>query len=77
MKKLAKHHITVTLLLLTLLLGLREGQMTLWRLNDPQPLHIFPFRAAIFPERIRIALTNGIRIEEESDVGRLLLDMID
>lgn len=76
MKKRSIRKLAATLLITMLLLGIRDGYMALWKLDDPEPLHIFPFRASIFPEKIRSALEKGIRIEQDSDVGRLLLDMI-
>lgn len=65
-----------TLLLLGLLLGIKNGRIALWKQDDPQPIHIFPWSAALLPAPIRQALEQGLHVESESDLGRLLLQLI-
>lgn len=64
------------LLLLGYLLGVKNGQVAIWKGNDPQPARVFPWSMALLPGPIQRALEKGIYIEEESDIGRLIADMI-
>lgn len=64
------------MLLAGFLLGIRNGQVALWRGDDPEPVRVFPWYSSMLPGQIRSALENGLRIEEESDIGKLIQDMI-
>lgn len=64
------------LLLAGYLLGIRGGHVALWKQDDPEPLRIFPWSAAMLPAKIRHALEQGIRVEAESDIGKLIEEMI-
>ena len=68
--------VLTAVLLFGFLLGIRNGQIALWKDNDPQPLRVFSWRAALLPQQIQDALTRGIHIEEDSDIGQLIRDMI-
>lgn len=63
-------------LLVGYLLGIRNGRVALWKQDDPEPLRIFPWSAAMLPGQIRQALEDGIHVEADSDIGRLIEDMI-
>ena len=58
------------------LLGIRGGRVALWKRDDPKPLRIFPWSATMMPQKIRSALEQGIYVDEDSDIGRLIQDMI-
>ena len=58
------------------LLGIRGGYGALWKRDDPKPLRIFPWSATMMPQKIRSALEQGIYVDEDSDIGRLIQDMI-
>ena len=64
------------ILLAGYLLGIRGGHVALWKQDDPQPLRIFPWSANMLPQKIRTALEHGIYVEADSDIGRLIQDMI-
>lgn len=64
------------ILLAGYLLGIRSGHVALWKQNDTQPLRIFPWSANMLPQKIRAALEQGIHVEADSDIGRLIEDMI-
>lgn len=66
----------ITLVLIGYLIGIKGGQVAIWKLDDPQPLRVFPWSAAMLPSQIRSALEKGIRVEADSDIGRLLDEMI-
>ena len=68
--------VLTAVLLFGFLLGIRNGQIALWKDNDPQPLRVFSWRAMLLPQQIQDALTKGIHIEEDSDIGQLIRDMI-
>ena len=53
-------------------LGVFRGNVALWKDDDPQPLHIFPCNVITLPVDIRQALLEGIHIETEADLHRLL-----
>lgn len=64
------------ILLAGYLLGIRGGHVALWKKDDPQPLRVFPWSANMLPFKIRAALERGIYVESDSDIGRLIEDMI-
>ncbi len=70
-----KQHLAA-ILLAGFLLGIRSGHVALWKQDDPQPLQVFPWSANMLPRKIRIALERGLFVEEDSDIGRLIADMI-
>lgn len=74
-----KHHLhslVALCLLVGFLLGIRNGQIALWKTGDPEPIKIFPWSSALLPSEIRKALEKGIYVEEDSDIGLLIQDMI-
>jgi hypothetical protein len=64
------------MILVGYLLGIRSGHVALWKQDDPQPLRVFPWSANMMPHKIRQALEKGIYVEKDSDIGRLIQDMI-
>ncbi len=68
--------LAATCLLLGFILGLHNGRVALWKSDDPQPIKIFPWSASFLPDNIRSALEKGIYVEEDSDIGILIQDMI-
>lgn len=54
------------------LLGVYRGNVALWNDIDPEPVRIFPCSIITLPDDIRQALLDGIRIETEADLQRLL-----
>ena len=66
----------VAIILAGYLLGIRSGHIALWRHGEQTPLRIFPWSANMMPQKIRSALEQGIYVEEDSDIGRLIQDMI-
>jgi hypothetical protein len=66
----------VAILLAGYLLGIRGGHVALWKQDDPQPLRVFPWSANMMPLKIRKALERGIYVEADSDIGKLIQEMI-
>lgn len=58
-------------LIFGLILGIRGGNIALWREGDPDPIRIFPYRAEMLPPEARDALTDGIPIEDLSQLEEL------
>lgn len=61
---------------LGLLLGIHDGCVALWQEGDPEPLQVFPYRASMLPEEDQNRLQNGIIVENESRLHRLLEDYL-
>ena len=67
-----KRHLIPQLLLLTILLGIHNGRIAMWKDQDPEPVRIFPYSAAALPPNLRDALQKGITIDSEDDLQQLL-----
>lgn len=71
-----KRRLAAQLFLFGFLLGIHNGRIALWKEPDPEPCRVFPYSAAALPSEVRDALQNGIRIESESDLNRLLENLL-
>lgn len=58
------------------LLGIQDGHIALWKDGNPEPVEIFPFRADMLPEKDEKALKKGIRIEDPTQLARLMEDYL-
>lgn len=63
-------------LIFTFLLGTHEGFIALWQGDAKEPVAVFPYRSESLPLSDRQALEQGIRIETEADLARLLEDYL-
>ena len=63
-------------LMMTYLLGIKDGYIALWKDISPEPVHIFPYQASMLPEKDQQALQKGIRIKEDSQLVKLLEDYL-
>ena len=63
-------------LFLGFLLGIHNGQIALWRDEDPEPIKVFPYSAQMLPVADRRALEEGIRFESKEDLLRLMEDYL-
>lgn len=64
------------LLFLTLLLGVKDGYLTLWREEDPEPVYQFSLRVDSLPPTDQLMLKRGIRIEDKQALLALLEDFL-
>lgn len=64
------------IVLLTFMLGIHEGKIALWKDEDPEPIHIFPYSADLLPPADKNALEDGIRFNSNHDLNRLLEDYL-
>ena len=58
------------------LLGVYKGRIALWKGDDPQPVKVFPYYAAMLPKKDQQALEQGIFISDESYLHDLLEDYL-
>lgn len=64
------------IIVLGFLLGIHNGQIALWRDEDPEPIKVFPYSAQMLPVADRRALEEGIRFETKEDLLRLMEDYL-
>lgn len=64
MKKCRRLYFT---LIFTFFLGLQEGKIVLWQDGDPQPQHVFPYRAETLPPPVRRALEESIAFQSAGE----------
>lgn len=67
-----KKPLLAQLVLLGFLLGIHNGRVALWNDQDPEPCRVFPYAVAALPAQVQNALQQGIRIESEADLEKLL-----
>ena len=63
-------------LFLTFLLGNYNGFIALWQLPDPNPRVVFPYSAASLPPADQEKLEEGILIDSEDALQKLLEDYL-
>ena len=55
-------------LIFTFLLGCRDGFIALWKIPEPDPVYIFPYRVSSLPPQDRDRLQKGIRVGTMEDL---------
>ena len=73
MHRMKKQPLAV-LLLLGMLLGCHGQYAALFREGSPEPVCVFPYRIAAFPQADRQALRAGIPITDRAQLNQLLAD---
>lgn len=63
-------------LMLAFLLGTHNGYVALWNADHSAVIHVFPFPAADLPMRKQIQLEQGILINEEYELVKILRDYL-
>lgn len=61
-------------LIFLFILGSHNGYIALWKDGNPEPAEIYPYRTAALPEADQDALNQGIEIENQESLLRLLED---
>lgn len=61
---------------LGIILGTYRGYIALWNETDPQPAHVFPYKASLLPESEQEKLNAGIPIQDEEYLRKLLQDYL-
>lgn len=73
MKKCLQRYLSLIFLFI---LGSHNGYIALWRDGNPEPAEVFPYCVASLPEADQNALKQGIEIENEESLLRLLEDYL-
>ena len=63
-------------LIFSFLIGSHEGFVALWADPDEKPTCIFPYSVSSLPLADQQRLKNGIRLDSEEDLNRLLEDYL-
>ena len=58
-----KHRHIYLALVLSFILGIRDGNIALWKEGSAEPVRVFPCRAETLPPQARSALEQGIPID--------------
>lgn len=70
------HNILYSITAAVLLLSIHRGYIALWHTDDPEPAVIFPYKAVLMPPKDRQNLMGGIKIENSTDLSKLLEDFL-
>lgn len=73
MKKLRYRYFT---LIFGFLLGISNGYIALWKDGYTKPLRVFPYRAEMLPAADQQALADGIHLDDDAALIRLLEDYL-
>lgn len=74
--KIKRGHIYLSLIF-AFLIGNYQGYIALWTDNCTQePTRIFPYSVSSLPKTDQLALNQGIRIESEAELMKLLEDYL-
>ena len=63
-------------LFLTFILGSHNGYIALWQDGAAEPVKVFPYSVASLPSADQKALEEGIRIDNKTDLIKLLEDYL-
>ena len=58
------------------LLGVQNGYVALWKDGNPEPLRVFPYLAENLPEADRMALEQGIHLNNRLQLIQLIEDYL-
>ena len=70
------NRILAHLILTGLVLSTYRGQLALWEDDNPEPIAVYPTSVCMLPEADRQRLEDGIPVENESRLHRLLEDYL-
>lgn len=59
-------------ILTSILVGVHNGKIALWRDDDPEPFKVFPYRASMLPDEQEEMVKKGIRVESMEELQRLM-----
>ena len=71
-----KQKILCNILIFGFLLGVYEGKIALWKDNQVKPMRVFPVQVSILPEADQKTLQKGIRVNNLSQLYRMLEDYL-
>lgn len=59
-------------MLFSFLIGIHEGRLAIWRDNEATPCEILPVPTALLPTKVQAQLRQGIRVESDEELSKLL-----
>lgn len=71
-----KLRLASALVMLSMLLGVKNGYLALWIREDPQPCYTFPVPLSALPPADQILLRRGIPVENVQVLQQLLEDYL-
>ena len=63
-----------SILLLGLLLGVHNGNVALWKDNDPDPIYVSPYPVSMLPAADQALLQKGIRFKNFKELSVYIED---
>ena len=58
------------------LLGVQNGNVARWKDGNPEPIRVFPYPAENLPEADRLALEEGIHLDNKLQLIQLIEDYL-
>ena len=71
-----KNTVLLAVITLSLYLGIHNGNLALWETDHSIPLKVFPYSASLYTHIDQIELNNGIYIQSNPDLMKLLDDYL-
>lgn len=71
-----KNHYLYCILVFGFILGIHNGNIALWKEPDPQPIRVFPYAVSSLPPADQRALEQGICVQDQATLHRLLQDYL-
>lgn len=68
--------ISMISILLTLYLGVHNGYLALWDTESKEVKTVYPYRIELYPNLDKNALENGVIVESERELTKLLEDYL-
>ncbi len=69
-----KERFLAYLVMLSLLLGIRDGYIALWKTGEKEPVQVFPYQVSSLPPADQERLREGIVIESKEELISLIED---
>ncbi len=69
-----KHGFLLAAALLSFLMGVQDGYITLWKEGEAEPLKVFPYQITSLPPQDQARLQEGIEIGSTDALIRLIED---
>ena len=71
-----KRILSITILILSMYLGLYQDYLALWDTNQPQPKKVYPYYISLYPKIDKSTLEKGIEITSEVQLSQLIEDFL-
>lgn len=61
-----------TAFLMTILIGVHNGKIALWKEGEAKPFQVFPYPVAMLPDQQEALVRKGIRVESMEQLQQML-----